>query len=191
MHPIDHAIRDIKKDLGKKFVSKWWQHSHPGGKFCNETIVIDGNWKINHPKCAFDNGSVETPEFGAIYIGCVRTPAIGSHFCKKHVDHQLTIKYKNKALKIKPQNIRPSGLGKENKYITNVYIFTKITDLCNIKSIMKKFLKYMIVFGQLSKLSYFFVVVVFMTSAGMNFAIYRSLYWPNLSNLSKKSSTSH
>lgn len=106
------AIKSIKKDLNNNFTKKWSSHVHENDHDCNTAIVIDGLWKCFRSKCAFENAFVHTEEFGDIQTGCVQTPAVKHYYCDKHKDHELVVRYRDRFVKVKPQNIRVQKLCK-------------------------------------------------------------------------------
>ena len=77
---------------------------------CSKLLVLDGNWKCNRIKCAYEKGSVESSELGQINIGCVKSPVRNSYFCEDHQKHNkvLTFKGEDKAYTYDVKQIIPS-----------------------------------------------------------------------------------
>ena len=53
MENLDNSLAEIRKSIFPNFVKKWSNHccNHPD---CRKLLNVDGNWKINRKKCAFE-----------------------------------------------------------------------------------------------------------------------------------------
>jgi hypothetical protein len=98
---IDRILADIKRELFGNFTKKWSKHSHPSDENCNSAIVIDGLWKCHRAKCAYENVSVNTLEFGKILTGCIQSPEYKSYYCAAHKGYELSIIVRDKVFKVK------------------------------------------------------------------------------------------
>ncbi len=67
--PLEQTLKLVKPHLSPQFTQKWSRHTHGAADTCNNAIVIDGLWKIHRLKCAYENVSVITEEFGKIETG--------------------------------------------------------------------------------------------------------------------------
>ncbi len=109
--PIDTELQKLKKHFLANFTKKWSNHSHVENKEpCNKLIVLDGNWKCNRLKCAYDNIWKKSEEFGDFKVGCSSTPSRLSYFCDKHKDFELVFEKENIVFKVKPKDIKLSRL---------------------------------------------------------------------------------
>ena len=115
MHPIDAKIKEIKDEFFSSFVAKWCTHEHKNAinkEPCNKILVLDGNWKCNRLKCAYDNAWKKSPEFGDYRIGCPNTPERQSYFCTDHKGFKLEFQIAGAPFQVKPSDIRISRLSK-------------------------------------------------------------------------------
>jgi hypothetical protein len=102
---IDDAIRGIKSEMMKTFVTKWSKHKCSDTSQCKMTITFDGIWKIQRFKCCYENVFVKT-DFGDIQIGCNESPTRGSYFCTAHRECDLGFRVEGKTLYFKPHEIK-------------------------------------------------------------------------------------
>lgn len=104
---LDKLIDGHRGDFFSNFVKKWINHKHviPYDE-CKRTASFDGDWKVGRIKCCYDQIHYESPEYGAIQIGCTKTPLRGSYFCRDHKDHQLKFKVGDDYINLHPKNIK-------------------------------------------------------------------------------------
>lgn len=94
---IDDCLIDIRNNLFKNFVKKWTGFKHENictDKKCSQALVLDGNWKCNRLKCAFNGIYVNSDIFGEIRVGCIKTPERGSYYCLEHKSKEKTLIFK-------------------------------------------------------------------------------------------------
>ena len=99
----------MKKDFVSNFTRKWSTHRHKVSKEpCNKILVLDGNWKCNRLKCAYDNVWRKSNEFGEYRVGCKNTPEKLSYFCDEHKDYEMIFRKGDSLFKLKPKDIKLS-----------------------------------------------------------------------------------
>jgi hypothetical protein len=67
--------------------TKWSQHQNITD-VSNCTLTYDGNWKLDHSKCCYENKWINCNEFGDIQTGCLNTPMKKSNFCHEHQNYK-------------------------------------------------------------------------------------------------------
>ena len=95
--------------LHSNFTRKWSRHTHQElNEPCNKILVLDGNWKCNRLKCAYDNVWRRSAEFGEYRVGCKNTPERLSYFCLDHKNYEMEFRKGDDVFKLKPKDIKLS-----------------------------------------------------------------------------------
>ncbi len=99
----------MKNEMNANFSRKWTKHTHKDSKEpCNKILALDGNWKCNRLKCAYDNVWRRSAEFGEYRVGCKNTPERLSYYCAEHKNYEMEFRQGDIVFKVKPKDIKLS-----------------------------------------------------------------------------------